>query len=175
MPSSVTESVIKMSLVIQSMSFLSYDQLTILAVITTVIAAYYLYEKFYHNTFCRCCRAHETYHSDGIPLSPVMDPLHNCREIVKQCILLEDHLNQDGKRCKDCINKHFLTIEALGEEAVSIDTDRQYLHLTQDIPRRTRLLHKRTLQNADKRQIAQELREIRKELVPHSVNVFRDV
>ena len=104
-----------------------------------------------------------------------MDPLHNCREIVKQCILLEDHLNQDGKRCRDCINKHFLTIEALGEEAVSIDTDRQYLHLTQDIPRRTRLLHKRTLQNADKRQIAQELREIRKELVPHSVNVFRDV
>lgn len=153
----------------------SYNQLAYFATFSGVIALYYLLDSAHHNLFCRCCRTHESYHTDGKTMSPVMDPLHNCREIVKQCILLEDHLNQDGKRCRDCINKHFLTIEALGEEAVSIDKDRQYLFLTQDIPKRTRMLHKRVLQNSDKRQIAQELRVIRKELVPHSVNVFRDV
>lgn len=38
------------------------------------------------------------------------------REIVKQIILLEDHLFQECKRCPDCVKKHFLTIEGLAEE-----------------------------------------------------------
>lgn len=42
------------------------------------------------------------------------------REILKQMILLEDHLFHAKKRCPDCIKKHALTIEALAEECVTL-------------------------------------------------------
>lgn len=54
-------------------------------------------------------------------LLPVMDPLFNLREACKQMCLLEDHLLQPRKRCIDCVTKHFLTLEALFEEAASLD------------------------------------------------------
>jgi hypothetical protein len=53
-------------------------------------------------------------------LLPIMDPVFNMREILKQVVLLEDHLFHAQKRCRDCVNKHFLTIEALAEEAISL-------------------------------------------------------
>lgn len=49
-------------------------------------------------------------------LLPVMRPAQNMREIIKQLIMLEDHLFQKCKRCPDCIRKHFLTVEGLAEE-----------------------------------------------------------
>lgn len=36
-------------------------------------------------------------------------------------VLLEDHLNDPGKHCRDCIRKHFITIEAFIEEGNSLD------------------------------------------------------
>ena len=62
-------------------------------------------------------------------LLPIMSPLYNLREICKQIALLEEHLNQPRKRCPDCIRKHFLTIEALFEEAVSLDKELKYREL----------------------------------------------
>lgn len=68
-------------------------------------------------------------------LHPILDPKFNMRETSKQCLLLEDHLNNKKKRCFDCIRKHFLTVDALLEEAVSLEKDnveREYyrnLHL----------------------------------------------
>lgn len=56
-------------------------------------------------------------------LYPILDPKFNMREIAKQCLLLEDHLNNIKKRCFDCIRKHFLTIDAFLEEAVSLEKD----------------------------------------------------
>lgn len=56
-------------------------------------------------------------------LHPIMDPRFNMREAAKQCLLLEDHLNNTKKRCYDCIRKHFLTIDGLLEEAVSLEVD----------------------------------------------------
>lgn len=56
-------------------------------------------------------------------LHPILDPKFNMREASKQCLLLEDHLNNKKKRCYDCIRKHFLTIDALLEEAVSLEKD----------------------------------------------------
>ena len=56
-----------------------------------------------------------------LTLLPIMRPTFNAREIIKQNLLLEDHLFSPEKRCADCINKHFLTIEALAEEAVSLE------------------------------------------------------
>lgn len=54
-------------------------------------------------------------------LFPVLDPNFNLREVAKQLLLLEDHLFHEGKRCQDCIRKHMLTIEALLEEAITLD------------------------------------------------------
>jgi len=53
-------------------------------------------------------------------IDPVSDPEYNFRQIIKQSLLLEDHLVERNKRCPDCIAKHFLTIIALSEEAVSL-------------------------------------------------------
>ncbi len=50
------------------------------------------------------------------------NPIYNLREIAKQHILLEDHLAHPYKACSDCIRKHLMTIEALAEEATSLDT-----------------------------------------------------
>lgn len=56
-------------------------------------------------------------------LHPILDPRFNMRETAKQCLLLEDHLNNTKKRCYDCIRKHFLTIDGFLEEAVSLEKD----------------------------------------------------
>jgi hypothetical protein len=56
-------------------------------------------------------------------LFPILDPRFNMRETAKQCLLLEDHLNNKKKRCFDCIKKHFLTIDGFLEEAVSLEPD----------------------------------------------------
>lgn len=56
-------------------------------------------------------------------LHPILDPRFNMREVAKQCLLLEDHLNNKKKRCLDCIKKHFLIIDGLLEEAVSLEKD----------------------------------------------------
>lgn len=65
-------------------------------------------------------------HEKSMGLLPIMNPLFNLREVSKQMTLLEDHLNNPRKRCPDCICKHFLTIEALFEEAVSLDSEFKY-------------------------------------------------
>lgn len=53
----------------------------------------------------------------------LLHPQFNMREIAKQMVLLEDHLAHANKRCPDCIRKHLLTIEAMAEEAVTLDQD----------------------------------------------------
>ena len=50
-----------------------------------------------------------------------MRPSLNAREIIKQSLLLEDHLFQPTKKCADCIRKHFCMLEALAEEAVTLE------------------------------------------------------
>jgi hypothetical protein len=58
-----------------------------------------------------------------VDIFPVLDPEFNMRETAKQCLLLEDHLNNKKKRCLDCIRKHFLIIDGFLEEAVSLEKD----------------------------------------------------
>lgn len=55
-------------------------------------------------------------------LDPVSDPKYNMQQIVKQSILLEEHLANKNKRCRDCITKHFLHIIGLAEEAQMLAT-----------------------------------------------------
>ena len=60
-------------------------------------------------------------HSCGA-LDPVSNPAYNMQQIVKQSILLEEHLTNKNKRCRDCITKHFLHIIGLAEEAQMLAT-----------------------------------------------------
>jgi len=59
-------------------------------------------------------------------------PMHlssfNVREIVKQMLLLEDHLYHPAKRCQECIAKHFLMVEALAEEGVTLESEDKSIH-----------------------------------------------
>lgn len=109
------------------------------------------------------------------PLLPVMDPRFNMREICKQSVLLEDHLFQKEKRCHDCIIKHFLTIEGLAEEAITLDKEHKYPELN-DIPPKVRKIEKKYIDNyKDPKQpaiIAQELREIRKNMMQDCFDAF---
>ena len=106
-------------------------------------------------------------------LLPVLDPKFNMREICKQSILLEDHLFQEEKRCYDCICKHFLTIEGLAEEAITLDKEQKYPELN-GLPKQIRNIEKKFLENKDKNHIqsAQELREIRKKYMQQCFDAF---
>ena len=102
-------------------------------------------------------------------LLPIMSPLFNLREICKQMSLLEDHLNNVRKRCPDCIRKHFLTIEALFEEAVSLDKDQEYAEVLDGKAQDIRDLQGSWLDDDSDENyllLAQALRAIRKEFAP---------
>lgn len=100
---------------------------------------------------------------DSDKLLPVLDPVFNLREICKQSILLEDHLSQPEKRCTDCCVKHFLTIEALAEEAVTLDKQKEH-HKLEHLPAKIRELQKLWFQDptSNAHTVSQKLREIRK-------------
>ena len=104
-------------------------------------------------------------------LLPVTNPLFNYREICKNCILLEDHLFQKGKRCNDCCKKHFLTLEALAEEAITLDNDNKY-KMYYDLPDQIRDIAKMYIKSESPEKIAQKLRKIRKDLIDKCFDVI---
>lgn len=61
---------------------------------------------------------------DANKLDPISNPRYNMQQVVKQSILLEEHLNNRRKRCRDCITKHFNHIIGLCEEAVMLSTNK---------------------------------------------------
>ena len=97
-------------------------------------------------------------------LLPLMSPRYNLREMMKQIALLEDHLAHPEKQCDDCIQKHFLTIEALAEEAATLDTAGQFPGLAQ-IPIEIRKLEGRWI-DGDTRRALEWLRSFRKLVTP---------
>jgi hypothetical protein len=111
-------------------------------------------------------------------LLPIMSPLYNLREICKQIVLLEDHLNQPRKRCPDCIRKHFLTIEALFEEAVSLDKELKYVDVLDGKAEEVRKLQAVWLDTRESEHahrfyliLAQALRVLRKSFAGHCFDV----
>ncbi len=96
-------------------------------------------------------------------LLPVNDPEHNLREIIKQFILVEDHLFQTDKQCVQCIAKHLIGIEAYAEEGISLDTTKRYVVLFRNIISAARDLQK-TWQS-DATEAAQRVRELRRTLM----------
>ncbi len=102
----------------------------------------------------------------GASLLPVMDPAFNLREIVKQMILLEDHLNQPLKRCPDCIGKHLLWWEALAEEGCCLDKTGRTADVFERLAATSRMCQHALLQGADPAMVAQWVRAARKSLMP---------
>ena len=78
-------------------------------------------------TDCGTEREAPTPHDEKIS---ILDPRHNLREGCKQMLLLEDHLFHPDKWCPDCVHKHCLFVEALGEEGRTLgkgeDTFREW-------------------------------------------------
>jgi hypothetical protein len=109
-------------------------------------------------------------------LLPVLDCRFNLREICKQSILLEDHLSHDKKRCYDCCIKHFLAIEGLSEEAVTLDKDSTYKNLLADIPNKVRAIQEFWYTNPEQNshKCSQMLREIRKDFQQKVFNIIFD-
>lgn len=103
-------------------------------------------------------------------LLPIMDYAYNIREMVKNCILLEDHLVHPEKRCNDCCVKHFLFLEALAEEARTLDREQRMCTDLRQSPDFFRACQRRyhTLAadpqatDTEYQEIAQRLREFRK-------------
>lgn len=101
---------------------------------------------------------------------PVSEPEYNMKEVIKQSILLEEHLTIASKRCKDCIAKHFLHIHGLVSEAIMLACDRvdQY-PMMKECNQDYEQLFKEWLDDKENdeglRRIAGKLREVRKKLV----------
>jgi hypothetical protein len=99
-------------------------------------------------------------------LLPVHEPSFNMREMIKQLILLEDHLFQKEKLCVECINKHFMAIEAFAEEGITLDKNGQYVEPMNTVAMAMR--EHQALFNTKKmepRAIAMKLRQTRKGLM----------
>ena len=109
---------------------------------------------------------------EGKNLLPIMDPMYNMREFCKQSILLEDHLTHARKRCTDCQAKHALSLEALAEEACTLDKKGEYKDILLPLPDKCRELQKRMYSGEDQHKIAQEYRKLRKQLMPICKNKF---
>jgi len=99
------------------------------------------------------------------PRLTLMHPQFNLREIAKQMILLEDHLCHPYKHCPDCTRKHLLTIEAFAEEAVSLDQVGVYRTTAENIAVCARYWMTDFHDHKPLPEIAQRVREVRKELV----------
>ena len=98
-------------------------------------------------------------------LLPIMSPLFNLREACKHLALLEDHLNSSYKRCPDCIRKHFLTLEGLFEEAVSLENG-DMADLYEEHAELMRKLAQAWSDGEKPRDVAEVLRVVRKRLTP---------
>lgn len=106
----------------------------------------------------------------GFRLLPIFEPHHNFREICKQLVLLEDHLCHPRKRCQDCIRKHFVTAEALAEEAVSLAGaeagDQELASMLAETLRALGVAYAKKKVSADK--VAAAIRSLRKPLLKMS-------
>jgi hypothetical protein len=92
--------------------------------------------------------------------------MFNLREVVKQLTLLEDHLSHPYKMCPDCVRKHLVTIEALAEEASSMDTVGDTVKLDEGVAELARVWMENLADGKDPKIIAGEIRGLRKQMMP---------
>lgn len=115
----------------------------------------------------------EKMHSHPVKLLDVFDPLFNMREACKEMTLLEDHLNNERKRCSDCIRKHFLKVEGLLEETKSLDKGGFYAQLLEAQLDDIRIAIDMFTSGQDYIKVSQRIRKVRKLLTPKCFNKGR--
>lgn len=99
-----------------------------LFIIIAIIIAFAIYKYKHRSGFKHIQKNPEPNNTCAIGSScsakdDVNDPAYNMKNIIKQNILLEEHLAEKNKFCKPCIVKHFLHIIGLAEEAVWMACD----------------------------------------------------
>jgi hypothetical protein len=111
-------------------------------------------------------------------LHPILDPRFNMRECAKQCLLLEDHMNNVKKRCFDCIRKHFLIVDGLLEESVSLEQNIKKRDYYRDLYLRWLGFEKQYAKNArdsnNLDEISKQIRVFRKPLVEEHFDLVKD-
>jgi hypothetical protein len=141
------------------------------AIIFAFIAIYCTWNNYYGDPMCNGCATDTAYQPDqGKSLLPIMNPLFNMREICKQSVLLEDHLFNPRKRCGDCIRKHFITMEAFAEEAITLDKTGEHKDLLVNLPETIRGFAQRVSSGENKHTVATDMRMLRKRLLPFCYN-----
>jgi len=95
----------------------------------------------------------------------LMHPRFNLREVAKQMLLLEDHLQHPYKHCPDCIRKHLMTIESFAEEAVALDTVGMYRDTAEAIAELSRLWLENFEDGRPLPEISRDVRKLRKNLI----------
>lgn len=100
-------------------------------------------------------------------IDPVSDPKYNMQQIIKQSILLEEHLANKNKRCRDCITKHFSHIIGLAEEAQMLAANNisKYPLINEAAELYNNLFKEWLADNGKFLEICGELRNMRKKLI----------
>lgn len=149
-----------------------------ISVVFLIVLSYVLLVMFYSGTLTIIDKHSVPLHPDKCDanscksIDPVSDPKYNMQQIVKQSILLEEHLANKNKRCRDCITKHFLHIIGLAEEAQMLATNKigNYPLINECVELYNRLF-KKWLKTYDKNveycslDCCDELRNMRKKLI----------
>src|SRR3990172_11352214 len=104
-------------------------------------------------------------------LLPLTDPAFNLPEVAKQMLLLEDHFSNRGKMCEQCIKKHSLTIEGYLEEALCLDSDKQYGEEINDVLDKFRGIEREFITGGNPQDLTRQVRDIRKQLHVKYFNV----
>ena len=108
----------------------------------------------------------------------VSEARYNMEQIAKNLILLQDHLTKEG--CADCILKHILTIEALAEEALTLNGYKEWIDLIEDTLNLTAELKEKVvaflkegvnLKSGEGFELAQKVRSLRKKIVKRLYNM----
>jgi hypothetical protein len=103
-------------------------------------------------------------------IDPVSNPEYNMKQIIRQSILLEEHLAEDRKYCKDCVCKHFNHILGLNSEGLCLAGDKanNYPHMSECVEFYD-IQFQKWLKDRDSKstrlEICSKLREKRKQLM----------
>jgi len=105
----------------------------------------------------------------------IFNPIHNLKEICKEFVLLEDHLQAPEKRCPDCIRKHLLKAEAFAEEAIALDKTNKHQEILKPLPIQIREIQEDFMNGANDHLLGQKVRMIRKKLSPICFSANLDI
>jgi hypothetical protein len=100
--------------------------------------------------------------------APLNSAEFNIREIAKQFLLLEDHLADDDKFCKDCVRKHLMMVEALAEEAVTLEPGSKWASTSKELANMSRdmmVAFSKGSGNGARAGLGTKIRLVRKKLV----------